>query len=210
MKNMKIKKAWVGFYALTLFAVAIIMMGCDSKKEEAKDTKTDPIAKVEENATVDKSDPTLTADEEAGSEVAAPAEDEVADDQEEMAEPSAAKAAEGEARLHPVYMGVWGNVGGTGFNFDMDGTTGSYIPYDFAEGKEYGARRQLKLVSYNPRNGKCVINAFLQGKYIGQFDGTFEEDEVEIDEHNSHTIQAYNGIFTSVKGAKLDFHFHFD
>lgn len=112
--------------------------------------------------------------------------------------------------LTPVYMGMWGRVGGTGFLFDMDGTIGSYIPYDIAEAKEYGARRQLKLVSYNPNDGKCVINAYLQGKYIGQFSGVFYEEEIEKDEDGSFVVQSYNGIFTSVKGAKLEFSFHFD
>ena len=112
-------------------------------------------------------------------------------------------------KLTPVYMGVWGNVGGTGFNFDMDGTKGSYIPYDMVEAKEYGERRQLELVSYDPKSGKCVINAFLKGKYIGQFSGTFNEEEVEMEE-GSYTYQNYEGVFTSVKGAKLDFHFHYD
>ena len=115
-----------------------------------------------------------------------------------------------EASLTPVYMGLWGNVGDTGFLFDMNGTTGSYIPYNMGEGKEYGERRELKLVSYNNRTGYCKINAYLKGKYIGQFEGTFEEDEVDMGDGESKTMQAYNGIFTSVKGAKLDFFFYFD
>ena len=119
-------------------------------------------------------------------------------------------AAPVKSNLKPVYMGMWGRVGGTGFLFDMDGTTGSYIPYDIAEAKEYGARRQLKLVSYNPNDGKCVINAYLQGKYIGQFSGVFFEEEIDKDEDGPFVVQSYNGIFTSVKGAKLEFSFHFD
>ncbi|MBQ6652668.1 MAG: hypothetical protein IJM81_04630 [Prevotella sp.] len=119
-------------------------------------------------------------------------------------EPSTPKSA-----TRKVYMGMWGNVGGTGFMFDMDGTTGSYIPYDMAEAKEYGARRQLRLVSYNPKTGKCIINAFLKGKYIGQFDGIFEEAG-DPDDEESHYFQAYNGLFKSINGDKLEFHFHFD
>lgn len=111
--------------------------------------------------------------------------------------------------LTPVYMGMWGKVGGTGFLFDMDGTTGSYIPYDIAEAKEYGARRQLKLVSYDDDSGKCVINAYLEGKYIGQFSGVFVEDKIESDDGDFY-VQSYNGVFTSVKGARLDFTFHYD
>ena len=63
---------------------------------------------------------------------------------------------------------------------------------------------------YNPNNGKCIINAFLNKKYIGQFDGIFMDDEFEDDEGNTHGVQSFNGIFKSVNGSKLDFHFHFD
>jgi hypothetical protein len=34
--------------------------------------------------------------------------------------------------------------------------------------------------------------------------------EVEKDDGMSYGYQAYNGIFTSNKGARLEFHFHFD
>ena len=132
-------------------------------------------------------------------------------DKENQEAKEASSAGEGSKEgVHPVYMGVWGGVGGTGFMFDMNGTTGSYIPYDMAEGKEYGERRQLKLLSYDPKSGLCIINAYLKGKYIGQFKGTFEEAEVEMDEGGSYSYQAYTGVFTSVKGAKLNFNFHFD
>ena len=110
----------------------------------------------------------------------------------------------------PVYMGVWGSVGGTGFLFDMNGLTGSYRPYDIADAREYGQRRQLKLEDYDPKSGRCIINAYLKGEYIGQFDGICEEMEVEKDDGMSYGYQAYNGIFTSNKGARLEFHFHFD
>lgn len=110
----------------------------------------------------------------------------------------------------PVYMGMWGHVGETGFMFDMNGTTGNYIPYNMGEGKEYGERRQLKLVSYNTRTGLCIIDAFLGSKYIGQFEGTFEEAELDMGDGDTKYVQAYNGIFTSVNGAKLEFNFHFD
>ena len=110
-----------------------------------------------------------------------------------------------EPELQTVQMSMWGYAGETNFNFDMNGTTGSYIPYDFAQGKEHGARRQLKLVSYNPKNGRCIINAYLKGKYIGQFDGIFKEEEI-----GEHFLQSYQGKFISVNGAKLDFQFHYD
>ncbi len=108
--------------------------------------------------------------------------------------------------MPPVYMSVWGYVGGTTFNFDMNGTKGSYIPFNMAEGKEYGARQQLKLVSYNRKSGVCIINAYLKGAYIGQFKGVFEETNPT----GENVVQTYNGTFTSSKGAKLKFSFHFD
>ena len=109
-----------------------------------------------------------------------------------------------------VYMGMWGHVGGTGFLFDMNGTSGHYIPYDMGEGKEYGERRELELVSYDQTSGLCVIAAYLHGRFIGRFEGRFEEAELDMGDGESKYVQAYDGIFTSVKGAKLDFHFHFD
>lgn len=119
-------------------------------------------------------------------------------------------AQESPKKQEGVYMSMWGHAGETGFLFDMDGTTGSYIPYDMAQAKEYGERRQLKLVSYNPTDGACVINAYLRGKYIGQFRGTFNEEDIEMDDGGSHYVQAYGGVFTSAKGAKVDFSFYFD
>lgn len=112
--------------------------------------------------------------------------------------------------LTPVYMGLWGNVGGTTFLFDMNGTTGSYIPYDMGKGSEYGERRQLKLVSYNPKTGKCVIKAYLKGSYIGQFNGIFNEETVDKGDGDVMTLQSYTGDFTSVKGGKLHFFLYFD
>ena len=107
-------------------------------------------------------------------------------------------AQESPKKQNGVYMSMWGRAGETGFLFDM------------AQAKEYGERRQLKLVSYNPTDGACVINAYLRGKYIGQFRGTFNEEDIEMDDGGSHYVQAYGGVFTSAKGAKVDFSFYFD
>ena len=199
--NTPIKKIWTGACVLILFISTILLTSCDNKKEEAKDATPT----VEEKATEPKSDNTLATEEEnIQSQDIAPAEDVAVAEQDDLPEKNTTKAEEKESGSHPVHMSMWGNAGGTTFNFDMNGKTGSYIPYDFAEGKEYGARRQLKLVSYSPKDGRCVINAYLKGKYIGQFDGTFFEEDGE------HFIQTYHGIFYSVNGAKLDFNFHFD
>ena len=182
----------------------LLLSGCNDKKEEAKDQTSTPATEVN-----GKSQQTITDSKDAA-DVAVTSDTLATEEAEAAPSQLASEASKEKNRLHPVYMGVWGVVGGTGVNFDMDGTTGSYIPYDFAEAKEYGARRQLKLVSYDPKSGSCVINAYLNGKYIGQFDGIFEEYEGKTDDGGDYFMQAYNGIFKSVKGDKLKFNFHFD
>lgn len=182
----------------------LLLSGCNDKKEEAKNPASTPATEVN-----GKSQQTITDSKDAA-DAAAPADTLATEEAEEASSQLASETPKERNQLHPVYMGVWGVVGGTGVNFDMDGTTGSYIPYDIAEAKEYGARRQLKLVSYDPKSGSCVINAYLNGKYIGQFDGIFEEYEGKTDDGGDYFMQAYNGIFKSVKGDKLKFNFHFD
>lgn len=188
-------KHWAGFSVIFLFIIASSLSSCgnknDTKGEEPNSSGQVNEAAAETNISVAETDipqhPDIIPDE---------------GEEEEFIQESASP--------HPIHMGVWGNCGGTGFLFDMNGTKGSYIPYDIAEAKEYGARRDLELVSYTPKDGKCVINAFLQGKFIGQFKGIFKEEEVQVGENTSNLIQSYDGIFTSVNGAKLDFHFHYD
>ena len=192
--KIELKRHRSSIFAIILLVMAFVVCGCDKKKEEQTIKEPTTTSQVKEA-------PLVAVDD---AEVAVQQPDDIPDETEEE------EASPKKASLHPVYMGMWGNCGGTGFMFDMNGTKGSYIPYDMAEAKEYGARRQLELVSYDLSNGMCTINAFLKGKYIGQFQGIFEEEEVEFDENNSNTLQSYHGIFTSVNGAKLDFHFHCD
>lgn len=211
-KSYKINVAGM-FSVFILLFMATLFAGCDNKNKSESGKENVSVDKsINESADAAK----LSSDTAAvlkvaenASENANESEDENANEKQEANEASAAGGGS-EGGLHPVYMGVWGGVGGTGFMFDMNGTTGSYIPYDLAEAKEYGERRQLKLVSYDPKSGLCIINAYLKGKYIGQFKGTFEEAEVEMDEGGTYSYQAYAGVFTSEKGAKLNFNFHFD
>ena len=207
------------YHSLAIISIAILMMtafsGCDKKQTNESDSSPKAAATLTEAVTEEPSDKESaemrkeTIAEEKDAEEPSEEQSAASVTKEEMPPKDTPQEAAQQPSSHPVYMGVWGNVGGTGFMFDMNGTTGSYIPYDIAEAKEYGARRQLKLVSYDPKSGKCIINAFLKGKYIGQFSGLFNEEEVEFDE-GSHSYQSYGGIFTSVKGAKLEFNFHFD
>ena len=81
-----------------------------------------------------------------------------------------------------------GKVGGEA-EIEMDGNKGwCRMAHD-------NAKRTLELISYNSESGKCILNAYLNGKNIGKFDGTYNGD-------------SYIGIFESVKGVKLDFVFH--
>lgn len=198
-----------------LLFVATLFTGCDNKNKSGSGQEEASVDKsISDKADIAK----LSGDTATGSKTVQSVNEDVKvnesdnEKDKENQETKEASSAGGGSKegLHPVYMGVWGGVGGTGFLFDMNGTTGSYIPYDMAEAKEYGERRQLKLVSYDPKSGLCIINAYLKGKYIGQFKGTFEEEEVKMDEGGSYSYQAYSGVFTSEKGAKLNFNFHFD
>ena len=198
-----------------LLFVATLFAGCDNKNKSGSGQENVSVNKsINESAEAEK----LSSDTATGSKTVQSVNEDVKvnesdnEKDKENQEAKEASSAGGGSKegLHPVYMGVWGGVGGTGFLFDMNGTTGSYIPYDMAEAKEYGERRQLKLVSYDPKSGLCIINAYLKGKYIGQFKGIFEEAEVEMDGGGSHSYQAYSGVFTSEKGAKLNFNFHYD
>ena len=102
-----------------------------------------------------------------------------------------------------VYMGLWGSIGETQCpDFTMNGTTGYYI----LNGQEK-ARRTLKLVSYNEKTSRCVINAYFKGKYIGKFDGVYTEDYVpEADKY----VCVYNCTLISVNGTKLDCYLYID
>ena len=102
-----------------------------------------------------------------------------------------------------VYMGLWGNIGETACpDFTMEGQTGYYV----LNGQEK-ARRTLKLKSYDKKTGRCVIDAYFKGKYIGKFDGVYTEEYVpEIDSY----ICVYNCKFISVNGTELNCYLYID
>jgi hypothetical protein len=215
MKRDKIINLAGKFSVFILLFVATLFAGCDNKNKSGSGQENVSVNNsINESAEAEK----LSSDSAAGSKTVQSVNEDVKvnesdneKDKENQEAKEASSAGEGSKEgVHPVFMGVWGGVGGTGFMLDMNGTTGSYIPYDMAEAKEYGERRQLKLVSYDSKSGLCIINAYLKGKYIGQFKGTFEEAEVKMDGGGSYSYQAYSGVFTSEKGAKLNFNFHFD
>ena len=83
---------------------------------------------------------------------------------------------------------LYGKIGGDAV-LEVDCNEGWYqMTYNGAD----KTKRKLEVVSYDISDGHLVLNAFLKGKYIGQFDGILDDS-------------IYRGIFTSVKGARIDF-----
>lgn len=105
------------------------------------------------------------------------------------------KSMESDLSKQSVKMKLTGVIGGMAV-FEMNGNEGWYrMTYNGAD----PVKRKLKLVSFDQTNGKCVINAYLNGKHIGFFDG------IVIPLGNAVTYQQYKGIFYNVKGSKVDF-----
>lgn len=92
-------------------------------------------------------------------------------------------AANADSMLNIVLHGKLG--GDAASTFILNGEEGSYV---FS-----GATRQAKLVSYDPQSGELVVDAYLNGARIGNFNGVYAND-------------CYKGIFTNTNnGAKLNF-----
>lgn len=107
-----------------------------------------------------------------------------------------------------VFMSLWGNIGDGGdVDFEMDGHSGWYA---YSRQGQRADRRELTLNSYDPATGKCLIDAFLNGSYIGTFDGTFDETHLVSDNGAEHTFSSYRGHFRSVKGVNIDFNLYAD
>lgn len=97
----------------------------------------------------------------------------------------------------PLAMKLSGKIGGEA-EFVMEGNNGWYrMTYDGAD----RTKRSLELDSYNSDNNDCIINAYLNNKYIGKFVGV-------ITRGNNNQVDKYKGIFESVKGAKVDFYLY--
>jgi hypothetical protein len=105
------------------------------------------------------------------------------------------KPMESDLSKRSIKMNFTGVIGGKAV-FEMNGNEGWYrMTYKGAD----PVRRTLKLVSFDQTNGKCVINAYLNGKHIGYFDGKV------FPLGNAAAYQRYKGIFYNVKGTKVDF-----
>ena len=93
-----------------------------------------------------------------------------------------------------VNMRLSGKIGGEAV-FVMEGNNGWYqMTYEGAD----KVKRSLELESYNPEDNNCSINAYLRDKYIGKFVGV-------LFLNNESKVEKYEGVFESVKGAKVDF-----
>ena len=110
-----------------------------------------------------------------------------------------------EENVDEVIMNLWGTIGESQVqDFVVEKKSGWYKINGYAQ------KRTLEVESYNTIDGHCVLNAFLNGQYIGRFSGIFKSDEVKIDQEETKTIQSYSGTFESVKGAKLEFYLYID
>lgn len=85
---------------------------------------------------------------------------------------------------------------------DLYGTVGKQYLSPFVinrDGSGYyvtgGARRSLSVVSRS--NGYMEVEAYLRGKYIGKFKGTYSAD--------GEYLNAYDGTFYSVRGGGVSF-----
>lgn len=107
-----------------------------------------------------------------------------------------------------VYMSLWGSIGDSEeVDFEMNGTTGWY---SYTRNGVKGPKRTLKLKSFDNLSRRCLIDAYLDGKYIGNFNGIFISDEVDMGDGDTKVIQTYDGVFNSVKGLKIDFYLYID
>ncbi|MBR5656897.1 MAG: hypothetical protein IKW98_09505 [Prevotella sp.] len=105
-----------------------------------------------------------------------------------------------------VNIALTGKIGDSEGYLNMDGLNGSYS-YKLPNGK---VERRLEFVSYDKKTGRLVLKARdKQGKYVGQFNGIYKS--VKYTE-NGEQLQTdtYKGIFTNMKGVKIDFDLYMD
>lgn len=123
-------------------------------------------------------------------------------------EPQPEPQAEPQAEPQEVHMSLWGTIGDSEYvDFEMNGTTG-YYSYK-RKGADSG-RRTLKLNSFDEATGRCLIDAYYNGNYIGQFNGIFDLIDAVDDEGNHHYGQTYDGKFVSVKNIEIEFSLYAD
>ena len=107
-----------------------------------------------------------------------------------------------------IKMSLWGEIGDSDdVDFELEGNTGYYT---YTRNGTKSSKRTLAIDSYDKETGRCILNAYLDDKNIGKFDGVYKEEEVDMGDGEFKTVQSYQGIFTSVNGVKLDFSLYND
>ena len=109
-----------------------------------------------------------------------------------------------ESTASSLYINMHGNFNDLSYDvsFVFNGTSGWYTYTQ--DGIEL-PKRTLTLESFDEESGQYVFYAYLNKEYIGKFDGTFEEVDVE---GCGDIMRFYSGIFESVKGEKIRFDFN--
>jgi len=88
-----------------------------------------------------------------------------------------------------VHMQYGGQIAGSEVYFQMNGSSGYYT----VTGNS--TTRTLKLQSYNPRTGRCVIKVYYKGKYSGTLSGTYHPGDYR-DDYYQGTFQSPRGNFS--------------
>ena len=112
---------------------------------------------------------------------------------------------EGEApapKPTPVEMSLWSYDSNFPGDIDVKGQIGWY--------KNESDKYILRVVSYDKRSGRCVLEAYLRGKTIGKFVGNYSTDSFIDDEGYEHYDASYNGTFHYTDGRQKDFQFFVD
>jgi len=182
----------------TIFALSIItLMGCTNTGKDNTNTadESSTTTKVTEKASTDDNEAAV-------------------EESEEVALTAQEIIDEIESQTEGIKLGLWGLIGDSHAELDMNGLTGSYS-YGLTNGE---AHRRLEFESWDKKTGHLVLRAYEQNsdKFIGKFDGTYEygnATEGEYDEDGEeilHWVESYDGVFTNYKGAKVKFHLWFD
>ena len=190
--------------------LAIMLMGCTNTSTDKTNAAADSITNEVATPVEEESQPTLElTDEEAIALSRAINEsDEEGAPLRELSDEEAAALARANAR--GVDMSLWGFIGGSHANLDMNGLTGIYS-YGLDNGE---VRRRLEFESWDKESGRVVLRAYelKSDKFIGKFDGTFVIENVlegEVDNDGmpaEQWVNTYDGVFTNYKGAKTEFH----
>ena len=65
-----------------------------------------------------------------------------------------------------LYLRLHGFIAGSPFEFELNGANGWYNDTDSENSKRF-----LRMISYTPSDGRCVLDIYLHGEYIGKLDG---------------------------------------